>query len=167
MISHRTILAAIGFMLGPMLTIGQAHEVKSLSGQSLGIVFPPSCCNSAATSPTGDCAPISDEYVTERADGYHINIPVGGHPKLKNKGYVGVVPYKEAKQPLANAYFICRLDGRGGSLLLLSEARNDIDAQHHLCSPLRSPDPPCARLDDHSRRPASRLMGRVDADPGD
>jgi hypothetical protein len=89
------------------VALAQAHEAVSLEGKPLGVVFPPACCNSAATSPTGDCAPISDEYVTERADGYHINIPVGGHPKLKNKGYVGIVPYKEAKQPLANAFFIC------------------------------------------------------------
>lgn len=101
------ILGAVGFMLGLMLTIGRAHEVKSLAGQPLGIVFPPNCCNSAATSPNGDCAPISDAYVTERADGYHIDIPVGGHPKLKTKGYVGIVPYKDAKQPLGNDFYIC------------------------------------------------------------
>lgn len=103
------IMAAIGlFCLFAALGTGAwAHEATDIDGNPLGVVFPPNCCNSAATSPTGDCAPISDEYVTERADGYHINIPVGGHPKLKNKGYVGVVPYKDAKQPLGNNFFIC------------------------------------------------------------
>lgn len=103
------IMAAIGlFCLFAALGTGAwAHEATDIDGKPLGVVFPPNCCNSAATSPTGDCAPIADEYVTERADGYHINIPVGGHPKLKNKGYVGVVPYKDAKQPLGNNFFIC------------------------------------------------------------
>jgi hypothetical protein len=101
------ILGAAGFMLGLMLTIGRAHEATDVNGQNLHIVYPPSCCNSAATSPTGDCAPISDEYVTERADGYHVNIPVGGHPKLITKGYVGIIPYSGVKQPIGNDYHIC------------------------------------------------------------
>lgn len=84
-----------------------AHEARTVAGQPLNIDYPPNCCNSAATSPNGDCAPISDEYVTERADGYHINIPVGGHPKLKTKGYIGIVPYAGVKQPISNDYHIC------------------------------------------------------------
>lgn len=101
------ILMAVCGLIFLAVALAQAHEATDVNGNPLGVVFPPACCNSAATSPTGDCAPISDEYVTERADGYHINIPVGGHPKLKNKGYVGIVPYKDAKQPLANAFYIC------------------------------------------------------------
>lgn len=72
-----------------------------------GVAYPPNCCNSAATSPNGDCAPIGDQYVTEEADGYHINLPVGAHPRLKTKGYVGVVPYSTVKQPLDEFYHIC------------------------------------------------------------
>lgn len=72
------------------------------------VVYPGSCCNSAATSPTGDCAPIDDRFVSERSDGYHVSIPLGGHPKLKTKGYSAVIPYPDAKkQPLSNDYHIC------------------------------------------------------------
>lgn len=84
-----------------------AHEARTVAGDPLNVFYPPGCCQSAATSPNGDCAPISDEYVTERADGYHINIPVGGHPKLKTKGYIGIVPYAGVKQPISNDYHIC------------------------------------------------------------
>jgi len=101
------ILMAVCGLIFLAVALAQAHEATDINGNSLNMSYPPNCCNSAATSPNGDCAPISDEYVTERSDGYHIDIPVGGHPKLKNKGYVGIVPYKEAKQPLANAFFIC------------------------------------------------------------
>lgn len=79
-----------------------------------GIAYPPNCCNSAATSPTGDCSPIDDRYVTEEPDGYHINLPIGAHPRLKTKGYVGIVPYVGVKQPLDNHYHIC-LSNDGGS----------------------------------------------------
>lgn len=82
-----------------------AHEIPGMHDHT---TYPASCCQSAADSPTGDCAPIDDQYVTEEADGYHVNLPVGAHPKLINKGYVGVVPYKDAKkQPLDNRYHIC------------------------------------------------------------
>jgi hypothetical protein len=69
--------------------------------------IPPSCCNSAADSPTGDCAPIDDQYVHQGVDGYHISLPVGSHPKLIHKGYDGVVPYKDVKEPLDGRYHIC------------------------------------------------------------
>lgn len=62
-----------------------------------GMVYPGECCNSAATSPNGDCAPIDVKYVTERLDGYHVNLPVGAHPQLKTQGYSGVVPYSSAR----------------------------------------------------------------------
>lgn len=98
-------LIIIGFVLE-----ARAHPVHTIDGEELNITYPGSCCNSAATSPTGDCAPIDDQYVTERADGYHINLPVGAHPKLKTKGYSVVIPYKDArakKQPLSNEYHLC------------------------------------------------------------
>ena len=103
------IMAAIGlFCLFAALGTGAwAHEATDVNGNSLHIVYPSGCCQSAATSPNGDCAPISDEYVTERADGYHINIPVGGHPKLKTKGYIGIVHDAGVKQPISNDYHIC------------------------------------------------------------
>lgn len=85
-----------------------AHEAMNMQGEKLGIVYPGSCCNSAATSPTGDCAPIGDQYVTERTDGYHIDLPIGAHPMLKTKGYSAVIPYSQAKkQPLSNDYHLC------------------------------------------------------------
>lgn len=103
------IMAAIGlFCLFAALGTGAwSHEATNTAGQPLGISYPSSCCNSAAESPTGDCAPISDAYVTEEPDGYHINIPVGGHPKLITKGYIGIVPYKGVKHPISNDYHIC------------------------------------------------------------
>lgn len=72
-----------------------------------GISYPPECCNSAMTSPTGDCAPIDDRYVTEQPDGYHINLPAGAHPRLKAHGYSGIVPYSDRRQPIDNSYHIC------------------------------------------------------------
>ena len=86
----------------------EAHPATTAAGKPIGINYPTSCCKSAATSPTGDCAPIDDRYVTERSDGYHVDIPVGGHPKLKTKGYSSIIPYAKAnKQPLSNDYHIC------------------------------------------------------------
>lgn len=100
-------LAIAGAFFVLLMGIAMAHEARTVAGQPLDVFYPPNCCNSAATSPTGDCAPISDEYVTERADGYHINIPIGGHPKLKTKGYIGIVPYTDVKKPISNDYHIC------------------------------------------------------------
>lgn len=79
-----------------------------------GIVYPSGCCHSAATNPNGDCAPISSRYVTAGPDGYHIDLPVGSHPKLKTKGYRGIVPYGQEKQPLDHEYHIC-LSTDGGN----------------------------------------------------
>jgi hypothetical protein len=83
------------------------HQAMTAAGEPLPIVYPPSCCNSAATSPHGDCAPISDEYVHEGPNGYEINLPIGAHPKLKTKGYSAIIPYRESKQPISNDYHIC------------------------------------------------------------
>lgn len=63
-----------------------------------GVVYPPSCCHSAATHANGDCAPISSANVAARADGYHVTLAVGQHPKLKKKGYSAVIPYTLARQ---------------------------------------------------------------------
>lgn len=72
-----------------------------------GMPYPSYCCNSAATSPTGDCAPIASKFVTERADGYHVNIPAGGHPQLKTKSYSSVIPYDNAKKSDDGQFHIC------------------------------------------------------------
>lgn len=96
---------AVGLLLAPD---ADAHPATTVQGEQLGINYPQSCCSSAATSPTGDCAPIEDRYVSERSDGYHVDIPIGGHPKLKTKSYSAIIPYPQAKkQPLSNDYHIC------------------------------------------------------------
>lgn len=106
---------AIGIAIATMalgivaISAGNAwpHPATNAAGEPIGENYPSSCCNSAATHPTGDCAPISDLYVTERSDGYHIDLPTGAHPKLITKGYSGIVPYGTEKQPLSNDYHIC------------------------------------------------------------
>lgn len=104
---------AVSFLLAGLVLVGlhglaRAHEATNAQGEKLGINYPPGCCNSAATSPNGDCAPISDRYVTEGPDGYHVDLPIGAHPKLKTRGYSSVIPYSQArKQPLSNDYHIC------------------------------------------------------------
>jgi hypothetical protein len=84
-----------------------AHPVTNVQGEPLGINYPSGCCNSAATVPNGDCAPIDDRYVREGPNGYEINLPIGAHPKLKTKGYSEVIPYSQSKQPISNDYHIC------------------------------------------------------------
>lgn len=105
----RTIEGAAVAALMLIIPIYEAwgHPVTTMSGEELPITYPGSCCSSAVTSTWGDCAPIDDQYVTEGPDGYEINLPVGAHPKLKTKGYKGVVPYSAARQPLSNDYHIC------------------------------------------------------------
>jgi len=82
---------------------------QALAHEHNGIVYSPECCNSAATAPTGDCAPIDDRYVTEEADGYHLSLPAGAHPKLKTKAFQTVIPYKDRsiRQPLDQNYHLC------------------------------------------------------------
>jgi hypothetical protein len=70
-------------------------------------MYPPSCCNSAATSATGDCAPISPASVVARADGYHVTLGVGQHPKLLTKGYSAVIPYKVARPSEDGQFHVC------------------------------------------------------------
>jgi hypothetical protein len=98
---------AIGFVFS-WVTGAVAHEATTVQGHHLGINYPPGCCSSAITNPTtGDCSPIDDRYVKEGPDGYEIDLPVGAHPKLKKRGYKGVVPYSAARQPLSNDFHIC------------------------------------------------------------
>lgn len=84
-----------------------------LSGASAhshdGIVYPSGCCNSAATAANGDCAPIDDLYVREEADGYHIDLPAGGHPRLVKNEYHVVIPYADPqiRPPLDGNYHFC------------------------------------------------------------
>jgi hypothetical protein len=110
--SHSFLLKSFG--TGILLAIGAGCLFAYLVGVSTAdahthgaITYPPSCCNSAATSINGDCAPIDSRYVTGEADGFHINLPVGSHPKLKTKGYSGVVPYSAVRQPLDHEFHIC------------------------------------------------------------
>lgn len=72
-----------------------------------GQVYPNYCCHSAAESPSGDCAPIASKFVTEQPDGYHVNIPAGGHPQLKKQSYSGVIPYGDAKKSDDGQPHIC------------------------------------------------------------
>jgi len=83
------------------VTMAKAHTAQS------GMEYPPQCCHSAATHKNGDCAPIDARYVTEAADGYHVELPVGTHPQLKTQGYSGVVPYQSARDSEDGAYHIC------------------------------------------------------------
>lgn len=108
------ILAAVGFWIGAISAITVlcvalwfAAAGAARAHTHNGITYPPSCCNSAATSANGDCAPIDGRYVTAKADGYHISLPVGAHPKLKTKGFVGIIPYPQVKPPLDHEYHIC------------------------------------------------------------
>lgn len=97
---------AIALMYFAWVWPAMSHEATNVQGYPLGWDYDPGCCRSAQ-QPTGDCAPIASEYVTERPDGYHINIPVGGHPKLINKGYSGVVPYGQERRSPEGNYHIC------------------------------------------------------------
>lgn len=74
--------------------------------------YPASCCHSAAEVAWGDCAPIASKFVSTESDGYHVNLPIGSHPKLKTKGYSGVIPYGQ-ERPLDHEYHICLSDNGG------------------------------------------------------
>lgn len=104
-----TALTALCFAATALFAIvvatgARAHQIP---GHDHNISYPSGCCNSAATSPNGDCAPIDDQYVTEEADGYHVNLPKGAHPKLLTKGFSGVIPYSKVKNPLDEKPHIC------------------------------------------------------------
>jgi len=95
------ILGAVGFMLGLMLTIGRAHEVKSLAGKPLGFNWPTECCGGQ------DCAFIPASSVKETPDGYRVTLRAGQHPMLFTKGYSDTVPYSRAKTSPTGDYAIC------------------------------------------------------------
>lgn len=102
--------AAVGLGIA-LLFLGWAHpalghEAHTIQGYPLGWKYDPGCCRSAE-EPGGDCAPIASEYVEERPDGYHINLPRGAHPKLLTKGYSGIVPYTSARRSPEGNYHIC------------------------------------------------------------
>ena len=84
-----------------------SHQAHTIAGDPLGWLWPPECCNSAATSPTGDCAVIDPSTVTEGPDGYHVNLKVGDHPRLKTKGYSAVIPYGLERNSPSGEYGIC------------------------------------------------------------
>lgn len=104
--------AAVGLAIATMalgivtIPAGDAwpHQIP---GHDHGVSYAPECCNSAATSPTGDCAPIEDQYVTEGPDGYIVELPAGAHPRLKTHSYSSVIPYSGVRQPVDNSYHIC------------------------------------------------------------
>lgn len=107
-------LAAYGILWGIVATIrpASAHEALPTAAAPQGWSYPSGCCYSAALAPTGDCAAISGKYVTEESDGYHLNLPVGSHPKLVTKGYRGIVPKKDARPSGDFDYHLCvTLDG--------------------------------------------------------
>ena len=98
---------AVALVWLPIMTkAAYPHEATNVQGYPLGWDYDPGCCRSAL-QPTGDCAPIASKYVTELPDGYHINIPVGGHPKLLTKGYSGIVPYGQERRSPEGNYHIC------------------------------------------------------------
>lgn len=103
-------IAALLLISGP----AQAHDAMSVKGDPLGWIWPGECCNSAATSPTGDCAVIDASTVEEKADGYHITLRPGQHPRLKTKGYSAVIPYGMERNSPSGEYGICL--GTDGSL---------------------------------------------------
>lgn len=63
--------------------------------------YPEYCCSGK------DCAPIDAKFVKERADGVHVNIPVGAHPMLKKQSYSAVVPYSSVKVSEDDRPHIC------------------------------------------------------------
>ena len=104
----RGVAGIIALMVGGcVVKDALAHEATTVNGYPLGWEYPTSCCNSAAASPNGDCAPIRAEYVKEGPNGYEVNIPVGGHPKLTDRGYSAVIPYGQEKVSPEGNYHIC------------------------------------------------------------
>lgn len=99
-------ITAIGFVIGAA-ELAYPHPATNVAGFPLGWDYEPGCCKAAATSPTGDCAPIDAKYVKEKPDGYHVDLPVGAHPKLVTKGYSSVIPYEVARNSPEGNYHIC------------------------------------------------------------
>lgn len=97
---------AVGLGIG-LLYVGWAWPALAHMAASGEFVYPGGCCNSARTSPTGDCDTISPAAVVARADGYHVNLGVGQHPKLLTKGYSAVIPYVLARPSPDGQFHIC------------------------------------------------------------
>lgn len=95
----KTLLVSI--VIFGLAAAASAHVADS------GQVYPGFCCNSAADSPTGDCAPIASSFVKEGPDGYHVSIPAGGHPQLKTQSYSAVIPYNVVKDSDDGQAHIC------------------------------------------------------------
>lgn len=94
-------LAAVALLAG-FIAKASAHEAQSQMW-----TYPAGCCNSAATSPNGDCDVISGRYVKATPDGYELDLPIGAHPKLKTKGYRGFVPMAQVRQSGDFDYHLC------------------------------------------------------------
>ncbi len=95
-------LGGAAFLMWLAVSVARAHEAHSQAW-----TYPPGCCNSAATSPNGDCDVISGRYVKARPDGYDLDLPVGARPKLKTKGYRGFVPNAQVRQSGDFDYHLC------------------------------------------------------------
>lgn len=123
-------LVAIVFVMvgGCIVKEAAAHHVPD----SDGIMYDPGCCNSAATHPTGDCAPIDDMYVTERADGYHISIPRGGAPQTRGSRLFGHRSLWGSVNPQSAGQSVPRLFGaeRHSPVLLPSKAGDELMTVH-------------------------------------
>lgn len=107
---RRSKTKAIAHRIAYGLILGSAYLALAggLVTMRISDAWPHQTVSGIATHATGDCAPIEDRYVSEQADGYHVNLPIGAHPKLKTKGYSAVIPYSQArKQPLDNNYHLC------------------------------------------------------------
>lgn len=63
--------------------------------------YPSICCSGK------DCAPIDEKFITEKVDGYHVNLPAGSHPMLKKQSYSAVIPYSSAKDSQDGMAHIC------------------------------------------------------------
>lgn len=97
---------AIGLAIA-LVALGWTFPAWPHTAPSGEFVYPPGCCHSAATNPNGDCAPIPDGTVTAQADGWHVVLAVGQHPKLKTRGYEAVIPYSEARYADDGEFHIC------------------------------------------------------------
>lgn len=63
--------------------------------------YPQICCSGR------DCAPVDEKFISEKADGYHVNLPAGSHPMLKKQGYSAIIPYTSAKDSPDGRPHIC------------------------------------------------------------
>lgn len=78
-----------------VVTKAKAHDAPS------GWSYPQICCSGR------DCAPVDEKYITEKADGYHVDLPAGSHPQLIKQNYSAVIPYDAAKDSPDGMAHIC------------------------------------------------------------